>query len=345
MIGLRIIAALALLLPTVATACSVPVFRYALDRWPADAFRLEAPAAALRGEPITSDLRGDDGVRLNIEALPLDQEQSARLFFPTQSGEAAAVWSGELNAANYRALVASPARAEIARRLLAGESAVWVLVEGGSPAASDALAKRLGEQIAAIEKSAALPLMRPDDPSSQIGPGPKLQVQFSLLRIPRATAEEQAFIAMLAGPDGIAALPATQPFAALVFGRGHVAGAWSDEKLTGELVEKACRFLLSECSCEAKHLNPGWDTLMRVNWDDELEKIAQARVAAGEVPAMPNPSVRTETVTIQPTSTPPNARSLRNKTAALCSIMALVAAMILLLWKRARCHGGRSESR
>ncbi len=335
---IRLIAALALMLPTVATACTVPVFRYALDRWPPDAFRLEAPAAALRGEPIASDLRGDEGVRLNIEALPLEQEQNARLLFPAQSGEAAAVWSGELNAANYRAIVASPARGEIAKRLLAGETAVWVLVESGSPAASEMLAKRLGEQIAAIENTATLPVIRPDDPSSQVGPGPKLQVKFSLLRIPRAAAEEQAFIAMLAGPDGIAALPATEAFAALVFGRGHVAGAWSAEKLTGELVEKASLFLIGACSCEAKHLNPGWDTLMRVNWDAELEKVAQARIAAGEAPAEPAASVRVETVTIRPKSTPPQVPNVRDTTAVLGGVAVLVAATALLFWMRARRH-------
>ncbi len=337
----RIIAALALVLPTAAAACSVPVFRYALDRWPADAFRLEAPAAALRGEPVASDLRGDGGVQLNIEVLPLDQEQDARLFFPGQSGEAAAVWSGELNAANYRALVTSPARAEIAKRLLNGDTAVWVLVESGSPPASDALAKRLGEQLAAIEKTATLPAMRPDDPSSQIGPGPKLQVKFSLLRIPRAAAEEHAFIAMLAGPDGLPALPATQPFAALVFGRGHVAGAWMGEKLTGELIEKASLFLIGACSCEAKHLNPGWDTLMRVNWDAELEKVAQDSGHSN----VPDPSSRVEKVTINPSSAPAPARNIRGKTAALCGITALFTAILLLVWNRARCRREHSESK
>ena len=327
----RLAAIVLLAAASLAHACSVPVFRYALDRWPADAFHLDAPAAALREEPLAGDLRGDGGVRLNIEALPRADaaaSREARLTFPAESAEAAELWKGELTAAAYRELVDSPARAEIARRVLAGESGIWVLVESGDRDADTALAGLLSERIAAIEKTAQLPVIRPDDPSSQLGPGPKLGIHFSLLRIARSDARERMTVAMLAGPNGLPAFPPAKPFAALVFGRGRVLGAWTPEKLTTQLVEEAGKFLLRACSCEAKRLNPGWDLLLRVNWDAELEKIAQARTAAGDIPAPQSGSPKPETVTFQPAPipqpSPPRAKTILLIAAVALLVLGLV---------------------
>src|SRR5712672_4699059 len=48
--------------------CSVPVFRYALDRWPADAFRLEAPPAVFQSGPLATELRNLGQISpLNLE--------------------------------------------------------------------------------------------------------------------------------------------------------------------------------------------------------------------------------------------------------------------------------------
>lgn len=278
---------LALWLPSAADACTVPVFRYALDRWAADAYRLEAPAAALRSGPAGADLRGESGARLNIVAIPQpdDAGSQAVLRFPAETGDTGEAWSGELSPAAYRNLTDSPARSEIARRLLNGDSAVWILIESGRREDDDRIAKLLTEQMALAEKQ-PLPTTRPNDPSSQIGPGPKLHVKFSLLRVSRDAADETFFVTSLAGPGGLAALPKDEPFAALVFGRGRVLGAWSPEKLSPELIQQASRFLLGACSCEAKHLNPGWDLLMRTNWDAELEQSAKAQGAATTQPAV-----------------------------------------------------------
>src|SRR5688500_16221244 len=41
---------------TAAHACTVPVFRYALDRWPAETWTLEAPREAFLTEPLATTL-------------------------------------------------------------------------------------------------------------------------------------------------------------------------------------------------------------------------------------------------------------------------------------------------
>ena len=293
-----------------AEACSVPVFRYALDRWPADAFRLEAPAAALGTEPLATEVRNlGERSPLNLEAIPTP-DPNARLLFPNRSrSEPRAAWSGGLTPESYAALTDSPARRELARRILAGDSVVWVLVESGQNEADEAAAQLLGKRLSFLESAAGLPAIDPNDPTSKLGPGPELRVKLSLLRVRRAAPEERAFLAQLAGPNGVSAFAENEPFTALVFGRGRVLGAWGAEKLSNEFVEEATLFLLGACSCEVKNQNPGWDLLMRVDWDAELHKADDARRAAPATepktttPAAPQP----ETVTFTPTTTPPTA--------------------------------------
>ena len=297
-----------------AFGCSVPVFRYALDRWPADSFRLEAPAVAFLNEPLATEFRNLGRISpLNLEAVRLPDsapDAKARLTFPTRNGRAgAAAWSGDLSPATFKALVDSPGRTEVVRRILDGNSGVWVLAESGNSELDEAAAALLAKRLRFIESAAELPPIDPNDPTSKLGPGPALGVKLSLLRIRRNDPAEAAFIAMLAGPEGVGALPEDKPFGALVFGRGRVLGAWPGEKLTDEFIEEGTMFLLGSCSCEVKHLNPGWDLLVRVDWDAELEKAEQARIASvndsGEnfstPPVKPNASVKPETVRISAT--------------------------------------------
>ena len=292
--------------------CSVPVFRYALDRWPADMFRLEAPPAVFQTEPLATELRGLGQVSpLNLDAVRIADappDSTARLTFPARDGdEPATAWSGVLSPSTFKTLVDSAGRKEVARRILAGDSAVWVLVESGKREADAAAAELLTKRLGLIESAAELPPIDPNDPSSRLGPGPALQAKLSLQRIRREDPAEAAFIAMLAGPEGLGALPKDEPFAALVFGRGRVLGAWPAEKLSADLIEEASLFLFGACSCEIKNLNPGWDLLLNVDWDTELEKTEQVRVTAAggsdaetatEPVEKPNVSLKPETVTM-----------------------------------------------
>jgi hypothetical protein len=86
---------------------------------------------------------------------------------------------------------------------------------------------------------------------------------------------EKPLIAMLAGPQG--KVDATKPFAAAVFGRGRVLGAWQMSQLDDTGLEDACMFLIGRCSCRVKNENPGWDLLMNVDWVKTLEKTAAER--------------------------------------------------------------------
>lgn len=260
-------------------ACSIPVFRYALDKWAADAFILEVPLSVIREPAFAAEARkfGDDGplnltVRVNDQAAP---DAPARLLHAEKSGERVC-WTGAMDAEALIALGASPASKALVDRMLAGHSAVWVMVEGSDPAANTELRTRLEKRLKYLESIAQLPRIDPNDPSSRLGPGPKLAIQFSVLTVRADDPAERLFLTLLAGPhaaDLLKAGDSREPFAAPVFGRGRVLLAAPASDLDEAAIEDACLFLLGACSCQVKAKNPGWDLLLRVRWDEALKRV------------------------------------------------------------------------
>ena len=175
----RLALAFGLWAPTI-FGCDIPVFRYALDRWPADAFRLEAPGSVLRTEPLATEIRNLTGRSgLNLETSV--STNGARLFYPLHvRGADKFAWEGQLSPEVYGALTDSPARRDLVKRILRGDSAVWVLVEGGPSAANEAAASLLENRLRFLESATGIPRLDPNDPDSRVGPGPELKVQLSL---------------------------------------------------------------------------------------------------------------------------------------------------------------------
>jgi len=247
-----------------ARACSVPVFRYALNYWPADEYELRARGAKLPSTDFT--------VNLGIK----DSPGEAKLVFGERE-----LWSGEMNPAVLGTLLDSPARREIVSRILRGDSVIWVLVECGDRAKDDAVAEALTKRLKYLESIAVMPEIRPDDPLNQVGPGPTLAIRHSVIRLSRADPREKFTVAMLergAGGDGKA--PAAYP----VFGRGRVLIALPEEKLTQDNIDEVSQFLTAACSCEVKDRRQGWDLLLAVDWDEKLAKVEQKRLNGTEGP-------------------------------------------------------------
>src|SRR5579872_930388 len=162
-------AILFILIPVPARACNVPVFRYALERWAAEPYQvtlyhrgpldgadLARIAALEKASPAQVRFRSID---LATESC---DESPARLpwlvvRYPAPAPAAAALWQGPLDDEVVAAALASPKRSDLARRLLAGDSAVWVLLEGGQPEVDDAIAARLETASRRIEATLKLP--------------------------------------------------------------------------------------------------------------------------------------------------------------------------------------------
>ena len=258
-----------------AECCTIPVFRFALDRWEADRFKLVIPAdVAAKPEilDLLRPLRASGKANLDITTDRSGQAMRAELFSP-QNGMRP-VWTGELSAASLAALLDSPGRVALMNHILEGDSVTWVIVDTGTPA-DDAEVERITKRLNFLQLAAALPVQDPNDPDSQLGPGPELKLEFRVMRLRLDDLAEKSLIAMLAGPEG--KVDASKPFAAAVFGRGRVLGAWQLSQLNETGLEDACMFLIGRCSCRVKNENPGWDLLMNVDWVKALEKIADQR--------------------------------------------------------------------
>lgn len=272
--------------PGVGEACTIPVFRYALDRWNPDPYVLEVPfQLALKPEVdrVLRSLRASTAANLKIE--PVEKGSGLVLHSPwKQTWEAEATSSAEF-ADQLTAWVDSPVRRELATRILKGDSVVWVLVGTGETAQDAATADWVNQRLNYLQRVAFLPPQDPTDPSSQLGPGPALKLSFSLLKTSRQEPAESALLDQLLGKRLEEFRKDQRPWLAAVFGRGRVLGAWPAEELDRDGVDEACLFLLGACSCQVKEQNPGWDLLLAVDWESRLkEAAAEPVVASPEAP-------------------------------------------------------------
>ncbi len=300
-----------------ASACSIPVFRYALDRWSADAYRLEVSAADAKDEAVAKFLRNlGTSSPYNIEGvrLPAEDTGPSRLLAPAgKDGQRTEVWNGALNAELLGQFVNSPLRQRLVADMLAGASGVWVFVESGDKAADDAAVAKLEKRLRYLENVAQLPRIDPNDPTSKLGPGPKLQVKFTVERVNKADAKEGMFLKMLAGSKATQEMTKGSWLAA-VFGRGRVLGSWPVAGFGDEQVEEVCLFLLGACSCQVKNLNPGWDLLLTADWEAALDKADKLAAASGDTVAnavVPEKVAEPETVKIEGKATTPVATATK----------------------------------
>ena len=283
------LAALFLLAAPVA-ACSVPVFRYALERWPSDPYEvvvfhrgaLTADQQSLVDGLSPEGRAGEIAANVQVRAVDLDQNSDAAL---TQLWESRAsetlplmvlryphplepAWAGPLDADNISNLLDSPQRRELAHRLLKGETAVWILLECGDAAKNDAAATLIEQELARAQQTLELPEIDQQDlvDGLMTASPDELKIAFSLVRLPRTDPQEKIFVEMLLGsePD---LREFDEPLAYPIFGRGRALYTLVGAGINAETISEACKTLVGPCTCQVKEQNPGMDVLMAVNWD------------------------------------------------------------------------------
>jgi hypothetical protein len=277
-----------LLMPEASPACSVPVFRYGLEHWTADPYRVlivhRGPLSP-EAQTLAQSLK-DASARANVTVATLDTAQqtdpqvmamvkaagspeSPTIIAQTPKSvrDPQVIWSGLLTAENITALLESPARKTIAERLGDGESAVFMLLESGDKAADDAAADLLESRLTYLASVLQLPKLDEQDIRNGLVSVPPdgLHLAFSVVRISRGDAAEQAFISMLLAtePD---LKDASGPIAFPVFGQGRALYALVGKGIKHETIDTAASFLIGSCSCQVKEQNPGADLLMAVDW-------------------------------------------------------------------------------
>lgn len=321
--GLRLVVLGLVLSATSIWACSVPVFRYALEKWPPDTYQaivfhrgpLTEEQQSLARELSPDGLAGRLHANVSLHTVDLAQNPAPELLaLWAQLGVQELPWlvgryplatrlpdnfvSTPLTETAVKQLLDSPARQEVVRRLGHGESAVWVLLEIGDPKRDDDAAKLVEARLSYLADVLKLPDIEAQDVSAGLVTLPEggLKLAFSVLRVSRADAAETAFVEMLLGTEADLR-DLMEPMLFPIFGQGRALYALAGKGINHETLDNAASFLVGKCSCEVKELNPGVDLLLAGNWPALVA--AQADTTAVSPPgAMSSSELAPETVTI-----------------------------------------------
>ena len=277
-------------------ACSVPVFRYALEQWRPDSFEVivfhrgplsdSETALAAKVEPKNIDAAYTANAWLRLvdldkspepELVSLWEQQNAKSLpwmlvrSPAKFGKPLDVVSQDFNEENVTSLLDSPLRKKITESILKGDSVVWVLLKSGDKAKDDAAAEIMRGELKRLQGELKLPEIDEQDIQDgflSVNPD-ELKLRFSMVSVSKDDPQENAFVQMLltVEPDLRDPEFANEPMALPVFGRGRVLYSLIGKGINAETIEDAGRFLTGACQCTVKAQNPGVDLLTTVNWD------------------------------------------------------------------------------
>jgi hypothetical protein len=287
-----------------ACACSVPVYRYALERWQADPFealvyyRGNLPDAEAR---MISAAEQSNTANLKFRAIDLDTETESDfvdlwedqetetlpwlvLTYPKAYPYLGPVVSGKVSADLIANVSSSPMRKRIADRITTGETAVWILLESGVPTKDNAAASELERRLAHLESELELPTLEQEDIDAGLVSvsQDELKVDFSILRLSREDAAEETLVEMLLDSEEDLS-DHEDPMVFPVFGRGRILYSLVGEGINAGTIDQAAEYIVGACSCQVKEQNPGVDLLMAMDWD---AAIGTSHIVERELPPL-----------------------------------------------------------
>ena len=316
--GYLIASAILLGLASLAWACNVPVFRFALERWRPDPYRVvllhKVPLTAADLETIRplEEQQELASANFSLRTVDVDQideqsEESAAdaallaslgdpelptivVHYPAGLQIPKPVWTGPPTREAIDRLTDSPARKELARRLAEGQTAVWIVLETGEKERDEAAVALVEAEIQRLEKDLTLPELTAAPEDALLAQTP-LKIAFSTLRIRKDDPAEEMLVAMLIGSEPDLAERKDDPLVFPVFGRGRALWPLVGAGITAKNIHDSASFLVGACSCEVKELNPGFDLLLTADWDELLAtsgvELTAAMSTPTEIPAEP----------------------------------------------------------
>lgn len=371
---LTLFVCLVLLGSAIAQACNVPVFRFALERWRPDMYRI---TMFHRGQLAEADKKFVDSLEeqqgkpqgnfilrtVDLDALngAGDDAAADQALFATQNnpplpwltvqypehlGIPAPIWAGPFKQESISALATSPVRKELIRRLADGQTAVWLLLESGDVERDNAAVALVEEEIKKLAKELKLPELT-DSPDDTLLAGVPLRVEFSLLRVARNDPKEEALVKSLIHSESDL-IERDDPMVFPVFGRGRALFALIGQGITADNIRGSASFLAGACSCEVKELNPGFDLLLATDWDEMFTRedaappvIASREIklpATGQLVAIPPGSKRedTEEAIATPHDMPSETADGTKSLVFSCTAAASALILVVLLAKARR---------
>ena len=261
--------------------CTTPVFRYALERWPAYIYTVEVVHSGNLNDAQKRALNylkesSVTGITANLNVVEISDTKNEeirkeelpmiRLFYPKEHNIHGLVWQGALSNENVRKLVDSPARREAVQRIQKGDAVVWFFLESGKKSEDNRLAELLKEQLNQLSDELKLSSFATDASGKPLDIDiSNNKVNFSMVRVSNTNPSEEIFVKMLLGTEPDLAF-FRAPLAFPVFGRGRVLYALAGNGIKPELIKTACNAVIGWCSCTIKEENPGTDLLFMADW-------------------------------------------------------------------------------
>ena len=298
---------------TPVAACDTPVYRYAMYRWQPAPYEVyfffdEEPAEArAAAHDVLRELPYQDD-SANVAVLDIDLRDEAalkRLPTPIQqawkesgqqapgylvySPQGARLWAGELSPKDLEALVASPARTELAAQLGAGKMGVLLMLSAseageGEEVEAARAANAQAEQAVkdTVEKVAKgdIPLAAAPDEQGEADPkepSPKEDTpSIGRLRVNRDDPNEAWLVRTLLAiePDLHEEQFERQPMVFVVYGRARALPPFVGRGVRSDNLIGDVQFISGACSCTVKDENPGVDLLTKHNWEKASELLA-----------------------------------------------------------------------
>jgi hypothetical protein len=272
-------------------ACDTSVYEYALTQWPADEYEfIVFHRGGAGAKAALAELRAATDGAANLAVRESDQNQG-RLYeellvdhpaasmpwlivrYPARPEPAGSVgqvvvttrrvaWAGPLEKNTAAEWLRSPARQEIARLLLTGRMAVWLLLESGDRARDEAEHTLLTRELARLERTLKLPEIS--------GVTSTNKISFAVMRVSRTDSRERALNVMLTGLGPDLATRTGEPMVYPIYGRGRVLPVLVGSDINETTIAKDAEFITGSCSCEVKSENPGMELLISADWDGVL---------------------------------------------------------------------------
>ncbi|MDA3923088.1 MAG: hypothetical protein PF904_00120 [Kiritimatiellae bacterium] len=298
-----LVAGMLLLVQISAFSCNVPVFRYALERWPVSPYRaLVVKDSELSGSEKESlkslEMAGDgESGMLNLVVWNPNKDELAKsgmakqlpkvtgkdamvhLFFPVSTGVDKPFWSEKLNKAAVKKIVVSDFRKKLIKKVLEGNSGIYVLLESGNKVKDRKVLKKLDASIKEIIENMELPagVVATDgevtgggpadfDPTNQLQSEIPLMLAFTTLSLARKDDEVLVALLMSLGPEREEA-GGNEPMVFAAYGRGRALVPMVGEEINMDNIGGIAYFFTGSCSCQMKALNPGTDLLLDHDWD------------------------------------------------------------------------------
>lgn len=276
-----------------ASACNIPVFRFALERWKPDACEIvvfyEQPMSADDEQTMQNLERASQShgghanlnvIRCDVSANEDPELQNLWVSTKEKTGLALPVvvarslkgrgktinhWHGSVADLREVGMLNSPARTELMNRLQNGDAVVWLILKSADEEKTQAVRNLLQKQCDALPRELELP-EGIGLPGSELYSEVPLLLQFSVLEIDPKDPNEQYLVKQLSGfhPD---AVTAGETLAVPVFGRGRALEVIPAPQLDADLIHDLTEFLCGACSCQVKEQNPGFDLLLSTDWN------------------------------------------------------------------------------